>query len=213
MISRFLLIAVLVLAACAQDTTESRFGERGPFTVQTESGPVRYRSTNDYVVQKVNAVSASAKSLRDFMANTTSLGWNEYHGTQLEYLGANGVTYLWYPENRSALRGEWRTEDRAGMGTWICFRYSANSYNPVTGSSGSQWECSPAWPYVFEKRSVISGDIFDLSSGQVPFVLWSSILPVKEMEFVLGRAGITDTFQNKADWGAQMRAEIAASAQ
>ena len=207
--SLIFVVAFFGLAACALDSTESRFGEGGPFTVQTSTGPVSYRSTNEYVVQKVNAVVKNAQSLNAFIPNTTALGWDEFHGTQIEYLGAAGVTYLWYPGNTLALRGQWRVEDIKGGGTAICFRYGPNSYNPVTGSYGDQWECSPAWPSVFLKRAVVQGDIFRLSSGKVPFVLPGSVLPVMEMERVLARAGMPAAYVNKADWGAQMRAEQA----
>jgi hypothetical protein len=202
--------ASLVLFGCEASSTEARFGENGPFTLQTPNGPVSYRHTNDYVIRKVSQTSASAKMLTAFLLNTTSQEYDaSSHGTQIEYLGANGVTYLWYPGNTRALAGQWRVQDGTNYPS-ICFRYGENTFNPVTRQSGGGWECGSGPAYLFEKLSVVSGDVFNLASGRLPFVLpgkYTNVTMVK----ALSMAGLSTNHRNKADWGALMRAEIAAS--
>ncbi|QLQ18871.1 MAG: hypothetical protein HZT43_09625 [Exiguobacterium profundum] len=202
-------LAALALSACDPASTEARFGEGGAFTVQTAQGPVHYRSTNDYVFQKIFSVLASPGGLRAFMSNTTSVAWNEYHGTQIEYLAADGSTYLWYPGNAVALPGKWEIR-KAEHGPSICFLYGPNTFNPVTGSTGSEWDCTPQAMYLFYKTSVVKGDIFHLSSGKVPFAL-----PRRanlSLEEAAARAGVSGPFTNKVDWGAMLAADKAASA-
>jgi hypothetical protein len=199
----------LALAACDPTSTESRFGEQGPFTVQTVSGQVHYRSTNDYVFKKMAETIGTPTKLRAFLNNTTSQEFNEYHGTQIEYLGADGRTYLWYPGNRSALAGRW-TIQNGTYGESVCFQYGSNSYNPVTHASGTAWDCTPVGIYVFDKLTVVSGDIFHLASGNIPYVLPSRTNI--SLEDAARQAGLPGGYRNKADWGAMMAAEKAASA-
>jgi hypothetical protein len=213
---RFFLIGAtsLSLASCDAASTESRFGESGPFTVQTASGPVKYRSTNDYVFQKVKQSASSASALRAFLMNTTSQEFEAgTHGTQIEYLGPGGVTYLWYPGNTIPLKGQWQVQDGTNYPS-ICFRYGENTYNPVTGQGGGGWECGPGPAYLFEKLSVVQGDVFNLASGRLPFILPGGNLGTFEnvtMTEAFAKAGLSTNRKNKADWGAMMRADIAAS--
>ena len=97
----------------------------------------------------------------------TNMSVDGGHGTQVEYLTTGGRSYLWYPGNRIILEGRWKRQ-----GSDICFAYSANSYNPVTGARGGGWECMSFplyWGAVDER---MAGDIFALQSRQaVPFVL------------------------------------------
>lgn len=97
------------------------------------------------------------------------------HGTQVEYLAADGRTYLWYPGNRVVLNGAWRYAPiRAAAATLpgICFRYGAETFNPSTGVTGGRWECEPLAIY---RRGIVEaapGDIFDLGRrASPPFAL------------------------------------------
>jgi hypothetical protein len=93
-------------------------------------------------------------------------------GTQIEYLGADGKAYLWYPGNPNLMVGEWKTgtvplirnnngvENRSEMPT-LCFRY---------GSQG--FSCDGAYTYLRRVTDSAPGDVFGLSRrSKPPFVL------------------------------------------
>ncbi len=204
-------LTALALIGCDGPAgTQARFGENGPFTIQGPTGTVSYRSTNDYVFRKIADVAKTPQSLRSFLNNTTSVSWDDRHGTQVEYLGANGRTFRWYPGNQAALPGKWQLGP-SSYGPAVCFLYGPNTYNPVTGSTGSQWDCSPQGMYIFYKTSVVSGDVFNLSSGKIPFVLPGRAK--LSLPLLAARAGLSGTYVNNADWGAILASEQAASAQ
>ena len=96
-------------------------------------------------------------------ANVTYATSDFFHGLQVEYFGPGGRAYLWYPGNERAVTGEWTAE-----GNELCFRYQANSYNPVTGQSGGQWECRNRTGALGGLISFVEGDAFGLKSGLVP---------------------------------------------
>ena len=100
----------------------------------------------------------------------TTMTFGASHGTQVEYLGAQGRSYLWYPGNRVILDGRWRyTPFRTASAVLpgICFAYGANSYNPVTGARGG-WECEPVAVYRAHVVETVAGDIFGLSTRPEP---------------------------------------------
>jgi hypothetical protein len=104
-------------------------------------------------------------------AGVTNMTYSGSHGTQVEYLSRSGDAFLWYPGNAVVVKGRWRGTVE-GKYPAICFAYQANSYNPVTGSVGSQWECEPTLLY---ERNIVDrsrGDAFGLSTRtEVPFPL------------------------------------------
>ncbi|WP_234999402.1 hypothetical protein [Roseovarius albus] len=103
-------------------------------------------------------------------ANTTYLSFDHAHGFQVNYIGANGKAWLWYPGNRGGVDELWKTETIRGTRA-VCFAHPSNSYNPVTKQHGGSYSCSPL--VLSQKSNVASlaGDPFDLSSGSVPYVL------------------------------------------
>lgn len=107
------------------------------------------------------------------------------HGVQVFYVTADGDSFLWYPGNRRVVHGEYRLIGNAPEGLLpkrgrvdgIKFKYQPNSYNPVTGRRGGTWDRRDRMEGA---RSVISyarGDIFDLSSGSVPYPRLKCDLP------------------------------------
>jgi hypothetical protein len=97
----------------------------------------------------------------------TNMTFDSGHGTQVEYVAAGGISFLWYPGNRVVLDGRWKRQ-----GSDICFLYGANTYNPVTGVRGGAWECMPFRLYWGGITERMKGDIFALRGrGAVPFVL------------------------------------------
>jgi len=117
--------------------------------------------------------------------NVTRMSHDSSHGTQVSYVTSDGKTFLWYPGNRVVLSGRWQAcESRFGhlsqkgseqvVITYgvVCFKYGANTRNPVTGVRGAKWQCAPAGALEQTQVEERSGDIFGLSKRtQVPFVL------------------------------------------
>lgn len=103
------------------------------------------------------------------LTNQTILHYGPGHGTQVEYMGANGKTYLWYPGNRVILPGQWKLQGGTKANpAQICFKYGPNTYNPYTGVYGSVWECEPMSVYRSTSIEQADGDIFGLSTRSKP---------------------------------------------
>jgi len=108
-----------------------------------------------------------APALAAPIGNQTTMTFDPGHGTQVEYVAADGTNYLWYPGNRVVLPGHWKLE-----GANICFAYGANTYNPVTGQHGPGFECERKADYLSHIVDRAAGDVFGLKGrGTVPFVL------------------------------------------
>jgi hypothetical protein len=106
--------------------------------------------------------------------NQTVRSYTKQHGNQISYKDAQGNSYLWYPENKKILKGQWKIE-RQNVGgqdmTVICYNYGQNTYNPVTKKRGGVFRCQPIWLSVATISEKAEGDIFNLSSrDKVPFV-------------------------------------------
>lgn len=97
----------------------------------------------------------------------TNMSYDAGHGTQVEYLSPGGGAWLWYPGNSTIVPGKWK---RSGAN--ICFAYTANSHNPVTGHAGGGWECMEyrLWWWAIAER--VEGDPLGLEGRtKVPFKL------------------------------------------
>lgn len=91
--------------------------------------------------------------------------YGDSHGNQVEYLDPDGRCYLWYPGNTVVVVGRWRCDESR-----IYFRYGYNSYNPVTGVIGGQWEPCPVALWSLSIVEAVPGDILGLAR-RLPFVL------------------------------------------
>lgn len=101
------------------------------------------------------------------LADSTLLHYDPGHGTQVEYLDSNGMSYLWYPGNRVVLAAPWKLQNNQ-----ICYKYATNTYNPVTKKRGGRWQCHPLARYQRSLVEQVRGDVFGLSkSRNVPYVL------------------------------------------
>ena len=97
----------------------------------------------------------------------TNLSFDPGHGTQIEYISPEGGAYLWYPGNSVILPGRWKLDDGR-----MCFAYGPNTYNPVTGTSGGDWECASVAFYFRPITERAKGDVLGLQGrGRVPFDL------------------------------------------
>ena len=151
------------------------------------------------VLQRVEArLSLSRAQVLPRLSNKTRMTYGPGHGTQIEYVAADGQNYLWYPGNRVILTGRWqaceaRFEASPESGEqvvitygMICYKYGRRTYNPVTKTRGGNWKCTPAG--VSEKRIVElrSGDIFGLAGRKAPpFVLPKARTSLKLLEALM----------------------------
>lgn len=104
---------------------------------------------------------------REFpFADKTLLFYDPSHGNQIEYFAPDGKCYLWYPGNKRALPGHWRME-----GDNICFLFGSNTYNPVTGEIGGNWDKRPFNHFAKTVARTADGDVHGLATGQVPHSL------------------------------------------
>ena len=141
------------------------------------------------------SISRDATAARSYFSDTTLAKWDRQHGTQIEYLGADGSTALWYPGNPGPVTGRWEIRDKGRGGADICFRYGANTFNPATGTSGGDWECQGVYLYTAWKFERVEGDPFRLNSGRVPF-----ILPPREHVILSEAADRAGIGENELRW-------------
>jgi hypothetical protein len=114
-----------------------------------------------------NASRSSGSAKREFpYADKTLLFYDPSHGNQIEYFAPDGKCYLWYPGNKRALPGHWRME-----GDTICFLFGSNTYNPVTGEIGGNWDKRPFKHFAATVAHTADGDVHGLATGQVPYSL------------------------------------------
>lgn len=99
-------------------------------------------------------------------ADKTLLFYDPSHGNQIEYFAPDGKCYLWYPGNKRALPGHWRME-----GDSICFLFGSNTYNPVTGEIGGNWDKRPFQSFAATVEHTADGDVHGLATGRVPYSL------------------------------------------
>jgi hypothetical protein len=110
---------------------------------------------------------------KSLFVNQTMLSYDRAHGTQVEYLAKNSRTYLLYPGNQTIVQGSWKLIRTDNPNVFdMCFKYPANTFNPVTGQSGGNWDCKAAGFYMTGVAEHKDGDVLGLSrSAEVPFVL------------------------------------------
>ncbi|MEP2641687.1 hypothetical protein [Roseobacter sp.] len=88
----------------------------------------------------------------------------------MNYIAQASKAWLWYPGNGRSLPETYKLDRVSGQAA-ICWQHPNNSYNPVTGQNGGSFACEPL---AFASKAVVSelsGDVFDLASGQVPYRL------------------------------------------
>ncbi|ATF17918.1 hypothetical protein PhaeoP128_01276 [Phaeobacter gallaeciensis] len=110
-------------------------------------------------------------------SGVTYLHWDKGHGYQVTYYSEKHV-WLWHPGNRATLRGDWVQEFVAGE-YYLCFTYPHSSYNPVTRVVGGQKECQLQTVLGGALEGALAGDVYNLSSGIVPYVLHRNKRPAE----------------------------------
>lgn len=146
-------------------------------------------STADYsfpdVAKMQQEFEARAAALRETYPDfpkigTTYLTFDPDHKFQVEYYESETRSWLWYGGNDAALPAEWQVKIISPQGirspldkelqTQICWRYGLNTYNPSTKTSGGEFQCTAQINLLQTTVSSLDGDVFDLASGEVPYV-------------------------------------------
>lgn len=109
------------------------------------------------------------------VSGTTYLIRSPGHGYQVNYL-ENGKGWLWYPGNKTIVSEDWKTE-KVGARNLMCWRHPASTINPVIGVRGGKFVCEPLEGIRSAIVGAKTGDIFDLKSGNVPYVLQRNKAP------------------------------------
>ncbi|MBF9036478.1 hypothetical protein HKCCE2091_19745 [Rhodobacterales bacterium HKCCE2091] len=106
----------------------------------------------------------------DFLCERTLHFHDPAHGNQVEYFRPDGISFLWYPNEPEIIPGEWRLEVTGPGAMDICFRYPEDSWNPVTGEYGGDWECTAFDNFLAHivEGGIVEGDPLALSSGDIP---------------------------------------------
>ena len=119
------------------------------------------------------------------LANRTIIERQGAHGWLAEYSTEDGRVFMWYPGNRKVMPGFWKVEsvpvtlrNQSFSTIHICFQYPTG-YNYVENKPGKNWDCWPASESIAypENRKnnngleVREGDVFNLQTGKIPFVL------------------------------------------
>lgn len=93
------------------------------------------------------------------------------HGNQIEFNSTDGECYLWYPGNKTILKGKWQIRRDKDV-TSICYSYAKNTYNPVTKSKGGDWECEALGVFAHYQVDRKNGDVFGISKqANAPHIL------------------------------------------
>lgn len=145
--------------------------------------------------------SVTVQEIRSALSDTTQVSFSGAHGTQAEYAGRDGRTYLWYPGNRLVLTGRWKAEPlfieyaedgkliKRFENSKICFSYGADTYNPATGHAGGGWECQTFHDYGKRIGELRRGDLLHLRGrADVPFILTKDKQSLDELRARLGLA-------------------------
>ncbi|QAX31012.1 hypothetical protein ETW24_17425 [Leisingera sp. NJS204] len=111
---------------------------------------------------EVSAVLAQEDLTPDYpQPDTTYLSFSPKQGFQVEYLAADGRSYLWYPGNRTGVRGRWTK-----LLDEMCFYYGSDA-----DMTARKWQCRYRAHFSKANLGWSSGDLFNLRSGSVPHVL------------------------------------------
>lgn len=113
----------------------------------------------DEDLPRFNALLADPNAVRAFLADSTIKNWDDDYGTQIEYHGSDGRTWLVFPGNMRSVQGFWEIRGSAGKPS-LCYRYP-NSRDAITGEPGNDWECGPVALRLTDDE-IVDGDVLGL---------------------------------------------------
>ncbi len=115
----------------------------------------------------------------------TLLHYSAQHGTQVEYYGADGRSYLWYPGNTGVVATPYQVDTASGD---ICFDFSGQAVDPSQGGTPIYDRCFSNADFHRNVRESVPGDIFNLSAGAgVPFVIGPELTSIAALRSRWGR--------------------------
>jgi len=147
-----------VLAGCVSESSDSP-AKMAELRQKVDQLPPNYFSAS--TSKTVSASQFRNKTVRSSSADI---------GTQVEYMAADGQSYLWISGNRKLLTGTWSVAD---SGHLVCFQY------------GSKPHCQFAGSFLSMIDEKVSGDVFGIGRGAMPFKLpygRFSIAEIKRMQ-------------------------------
>jgi len=183
-----LLRSIFIAVAAAASVLPSGAGAQTP--PATNSAPVAERLT--------------VAEARKLFVCKTHMSFSQGHGTQVSYLRSDNIEVLWYPGNAVLVRGRWRIAEHAneppGGYADICFQYGTNTYNPVTGRTGGDWECTPALVYASRMVDHGDGDVFGLANRTTaPFRLSRERTTIDDLKKITGKLRASTQVQPSLD--------------
>ncbi|WP_299296296.1 hypothetical protein [uncultured Tateyamaria sp.] len=120
-------------------------------------------------MESSSRISRDPELTRRAMTGNTLGDFSSLHGSQYTFHAENGQTFLWYPGNSKIVKGQWKLLVQDDGKPVRCYKYSSNSYNPVTGLRSGPWRCVQFSGSEFQGSRIIVGDPFELASGRIPF--------------------------------------------
>ena len=105
-----------------------------------------------------------------YLSGKTLMTFRNFHGTQIEYFHPVGDVHLWHPGNSRTVDGDWQLVAR-NKRYKICFRYDGKTIKSVTLSRYGKSNCMDLVDISASTKETRTGDIFNLTSGSVPFSL------------------------------------------
>ena len=110
-----------------------------------------------------------ALALNDALSDRTRTIYYDGQGVLVEYTAPGGELRLWYPGKRRAVAGQWGVQQKKKLVN-ACFRYRAPT-GPVPQPFEPR-ECVQPERTLGESNVIREwrGDVFNLMTGQVPYV-------------------------------------------
>jgi len=197
-----ILTVLALVAACGPTVTIDGKTQTMPLGTTAEQAAEAQRLADKMTLTpkenraRLSAIAASTETLAPMLSNSTARSYDLFHGSQIEYLAADGTTQLWYPGNRGLVAGRWQLRQTPRR-TQMCFAYGGNTYNPATKTFGGKWECGPARLYLLHLEELVPGDPLGLRPGKLPFVLPKGEITINE---ALRMAKKPAAGKNKISW-------------
>jgi hypothetical protein len=129
---------------------------------------------------------ASSSEVSTGLLGRTLVSYDARFGLQVEYFGKNGKTYFWYNGFKGLVTGSWKVDTiKSKKGeplTTVCFKYKRNPVNPSINKTDKKFDCQLWFLNALKVVDIKTGDVFNLTSGNIPFVLPSKKLNIRRIK-------------------------------
>lgn len=162
----------LVLAACASAPVgigdfETRTVDAAEFDEFIENERLRSRANRNRV--RYLTAEEIYSGFFESIGNKTRVIANDGHGIYLEYTSPTGEFSMWYPGDETPVMGTWEIDESYNPAR-VCFQF-LNASHHLTGEYEPRI-CVGTHSTLFDGYIMdkTEGDVFDLMSGELPFV-------------------------------------------